>query len=177
MRSHPSDKASAFSPRIVASVKNAQPRGIETLRELVQAICLRRTKGLIADELKLPAYHEQICEVAFTDEERRLCDVLKKSYAAVLDDEKATVTMSDASHPFCGVSVSQNTGQDWYSTLDCGHANIHDAIQQRPEEKSAGRSRVLPVKRIPTETHHAWVWVDRQYPIKRRPNVNWRVSS
>lgn len=89
---HPYEKHSVFNLKIAAAVKNGQPRGMEILRKLVQAVCLRRTKDLISDELKLPACHKETCEVEFTHEEQRLYDLLRKSYAAIFEDEKTGST-------------------------------------------------------------------------------------
>lgn len=69
-------------------------KGLETLRKLVQAVCLRRTKEIIADELNLLTFHKPICEVYFTDEERRLYDILKMNFAVILNNESATTASS-----------------------------------------------------------------------------------
>lgn len=84
---HPFDSSSMFNSRIANPVIKGMPNGLETLRKLVQATSLRRTKNSIYDELRLP--NRRIVEeaVQLTGEEQRDYDVLKSRYASILHED------------------------------------------------------------------------------------------
>jgi SNF2 family DNA or RNA helicase len=176
---YPFDKSSAFNSKIAVAVKKGQPRGVETLRKLVQAVCLRRTKDLIADELKLPTCHKQICEVAFTDEERRLYDVLEKSYAVILNDETAkagifqtilrlrqfcnhgpdllpTNIQEFLLNPFSGVSDSRSLTMNDASCSFCGDSVSQHAVQDVPSTLDCGHTLCSPCHATESSKDKSW---------------------
>lgn len=71
------------------------PNSLETLRKLVHATSLRRTKDSIHEELRLPGRKVVEEEVRLTEDEQRDYDVLKASYASILhDDDETSVSRS-----------------------------------------------------------------------------------
>jgi SNF2 family DNA or RNA helicase len=84
---HPFDSSSSFNSRISNSVLKGTPNGLETLRKLVHATCLRRTKDSIHDELRLPSRTILDEAVQWTQQERSDCDVLKSRYASILHED------------------------------------------------------------------------------------------
>lgn len=87
---HPFDSSSTFNSRIANPVVMGRPNSLETLRKLVHATSLRRTKDLIRDELFLPDRMVVEEVVQFTTEEQRDYDVLKSRYGSILYEEGET---------------------------------------------------------------------------------------
>lgn len=87
---YPFDDSSTFNSRIASPLIKGKRNGLETLRKLVHATSLRRTKDSICDELRLP--ERKIVEeaVQLTREEQRCYDVLKSRYANVLHEDDGT---------------------------------------------------------------------------------------
>lgn len=84
---HPFDSSSAFNSRIANPVMKGTPNGLETLRKLVYATSLRRTKDSVHDELRLPERRVVKHRVCLTTEERKDYNVLKSSYASILHED------------------------------------------------------------------------------------------
>ncbi|KAK6226445.1 hypothetical protein QIS74_02492 [Colletotrichum tabaci] len=82
----PFNAPSTFKSWVVSPVKSRRGKGLEALRKLVQATCLRRMKEDVAGELRLATCHKPICEVELSGEERALYNVLKTSFAALIGD-------------------------------------------------------------------------------------------
>jgi SNF2 family DNA or RNA helicase len=87
---YPFDSPSMFNSRIANPVIKGTPNGLDTLRRLVHATSLRRTKDSIRGELHLPG--REIVEevIQLTQEEQRDYDVLKSSYASILHEDDET---------------------------------------------------------------------------------------
>lgn len=96
---YPFDSSSHFNSRIANPVIKGTPNGLGTLRKLVHATSLRRTKDSINEELRLPGREIVQEEVKMTEEEQKNYDVLKSSYASILhgDDGMNVVGRSTAS--------------------------------------------------------------------------------
>lgn len=96
---HPFDSSSTFNSRITNPVIKGMPNGLETLRKLVHATSLRRTKDSINEELRLPGREIVEEEVKMTEDEQKNYDVLRSSYASILheDDGMNVVGRSTAS--------------------------------------------------------------------------------
>lgn len=84
---HPFGSSSTFNSRIANPVTKGAPNGLETLRRLVHATSLRRTKTSIHDELRLPERRIVEEAVLLTIEEQRDYDVLKTRYASILQED------------------------------------------------------------------------------------------
>lgn len=93
---HPFDSSSAFNSRIANPVIKGTSNGLETLRKLVYATSLRRTKDSVNGELRLPERRVVEEPVYLTEEERKDYNVLKYSYASILHDDDGV----DVSHSF-----------------------------------------------------------------------------
>lgn len=87
---HPFDSSSTFNSRIANPVVMGKPNSLETLRKLVHATSLRRTKDLIRDELFLPGRIVVEEVVQSTTEEQRDYNVLKSRYGSILYEEGET---------------------------------------------------------------------------------------
>lgn len=96
---YPFDSSSHFNSQIANPVIKGTPNGLGTLRKLVHATSLRRTKDSINEELRLPGREIVQEEVKMTEEEQKNYDVLKSSYASILheDDGMNVVGRSTAS--------------------------------------------------------------------------------
>ncbi|TKA61468.1 hypothetical protein B0A49_12576 [Cryomyces minteri] len=77
LRIKPFDEKGAFVQFIMAPFKSADPEILPKLRLLVDSITLRRLK----DRIDLPARHEQIVRLNFSDEERALYECFAKDSA------------------------------------------------------------------------------------------------
>lgn len=93
---HPFESSSAFNSRIANPVIKGTSNGLETLRKLVYATSLRRTKDSINDELRLPERRIVENPVYLTEKERKDYNVLKHSYASILYEDDGM----DISHRF-----------------------------------------------------------------------------
>lgn len=87
---HPFESSSTFNSRIANPVMKGSPNSLETLRKLVHATSLRRTKDSIHEELSLPGRKVVEEEVRLTGDEQRDYDVLKASYASILHEDDGT---------------------------------------------------------------------------------------
>ncbi|KAG6356883.1 hypothetical protein INS49_014758 [Diaporthe citri] len=88
---HPFDSSSTFNSRISNPVVKGTLNGLETLRKLVYATALRRTKDSVHDELSLPERRVVQELVHLTGEERKNYSVLKSSYASILHEDDGVV--------------------------------------------------------------------------------------
>lgn len=76
---------SFFNARISNSLKKEPEKALETLRKLVQATSLRRTKDSVFGQLHLPKRHNRTNDIMLDGEERRLYEILKNSYKMILE--------------------------------------------------------------------------------------------
>lgn len=84
---YPFDSSSTFNSRVANPVIKGTPSGLETLRKLVHATSLRRTKDSIHDELRLPDRRIVEEAVQLTEAEQRDYDVLKSRYGSILHED------------------------------------------------------------------------------------------
>ncbi len=75
LRVYPFDNPSSFTHEIADWIRCGDKKGIERLRLLVSAICLRRTK----DCLGLPPRKNEMQQVVFNSEEKHLYETCKRS--------------------------------------------------------------------------------------------------
>lgn len=89
LRADPFHNPSFFNAHVASPLKRDPERTLKTLKKLVQAVSLRRTKGSVIGELQLPLREIQKQQVTLNVEERHLYDVLKNSYATILKTSAA----------------------------------------------------------------------------------------
>lgn len=59
------------------------------LRQLIQAVALRRTKSLLNDEIKLPLKTQVIIPIQLDTHERKLYDIVKRRLASAMDTKES----------------------------------------------------------------------------------------
>jgi SWI/SNF-related matrix-associated actin-dependent regulator of chromatin subfamily A3 len=91
----PFTSKTAFDYWIAKPIKQQQPRGLERFRKLVSATCLRRTKDLIKQELRLPPRIEREESIELDTSDRELYDFIRARTARFA----AGISSSDESAP------------------------------------------------------------------------------
>ena len=89
----PFTSKTAFDYWIAKPIKNKQPQGLERFRKLVSATCLRRTKDLIKQELRLPTRIEREESIELDRSDRELYNFFKARTAHFV----AGISLSDTS--------------------------------------------------------------------------------
>lgn len=97
LRVAPFRDPSFFNAHISNPLKKEPEKALETLRKLVQATSLRRTKDSVFGELHLPQRHNRTNDIVLDAEERHLYEILKNSYAMILEAS----TTSEAQSTSC----------------------------------------------------------------------------
>lgn len=83
-----------FNAHISNSLKKEPEKALETLRKLVQATSLRRTKDSVHGQLHLPKRHNRTSDIILDGEERNLYEILKSSYKIILEASTASEAQS-----------------------------------------------------------------------------------
>ncbi|KAF8538868.1 SNF2 family N-terminal domain-containing protein [Trichophaea hybrida] len=93
LRVKPFDKPATFNSCIVNLLRRGDLSGVRKLRLLVNAVSLRRTKGLLTSEIQLPLREDRVEQIDFTDEERQLYQLIRDQSDSMLnayEKEKST---------------------------------------------------------------------------------------
>lgn len=85
LRAAPFHDPSFFSAHISNSLKKEPEKLLETLRKLVQATSLRRTKRSVFNQLHFPQRHNRTNDIILDGEERNFYEILKNSYKMILE--------------------------------------------------------------------------------------------
>jgi SNF2 family DNA or RNA helicase len=81
LRVYPFDNPQKFHAHFVKGLVGANNSMIEKLKTLVQAVSLRRTKEMVFKELRLSPRIEVQCSVNLNEEERRVYNIVKRSWS------------------------------------------------------------------------------------------------
>lgn len=73
----PAENDRWFYQKVVKPVLDQNPQGMEKLRSLVRAYCLRRTKKILDDHDRLPGNTSKIQDITLSGDERRIYDACK----------------------------------------------------------------------------------------------------